>query len=272
MKNNRIIIVCLLISFSLLLFACGSEKKSKMEERSNNVPVSLLDLGLTTDKMINMLEELYQKEIKKESNKSKTKNTESKKTEKKSKDDKSSEENNKKLKELESSWNKINEKIKVLHSIWNKYQVEVDLNQDQSNSIEEKLNNLTEKSKDKNIITSLLELNQLNLDLAKLYNNYDKKVEGMIKEVNGYTREIMYLSFLNNNYQARQLSDLAALNDLLSKLKIKFSKDKKKEEKIKEISKAREGLKTAVENNYKEVIKVKAELIISRSKELLDMK
>jgi|GEM_PF-6815161 len=286
MKIRKVLLLLMISLVFIQLAGCsGKEEENKQSKSSgNHPPNSLTDISMSVEKIITKLEEGYEKvqEEKKskdkesKSNQDNSQNKSSKKDE--SKVNQGSSNNERKMKDLEKtlteSWEKVNQEIKSLHQNWNSYESKELIDKQKINSIEGELNDLTEISNNEKLLATLLQINQFNLQIAELYSNYDAKIKTLLKKVEAYTRDIMYLNFLadtkNNNF--KQLEDINKVKEILPQIELKFEKDQKMKSKVKELIKAVEDLEQAVKEQSKEVIKVKGELILQKVKELDEAK
>ncbi|PRX31814.1 hypothetical protein BX659_105145 [Orenia metallireducens] len=286
MKIRRVLLFLIISLVFIQLVGCSGKQEENKESKGNqsSPPNSLTDINMSVEKIITKLEEGYEKvqEEKKskdkesKSNQDNSQNKSSKKDESKANQDSSN--NEKKMKDLEKtlteSWEKVNKEIKSLHQNWNSYESEELIDKQKINSIEGELNDLTEISNDEKLLATLLKINQFNLEIAELYSNYNAKIKTLLKKVEAYTRDIMYLSFLTDteNNIDKQIEDIDKIKELLPQIELKFEKDQKMKSKVKELNKAVEDLEQAVKEQKKEVIKVKGELILQKLKELDEAK
>jgi hypothetical protein len=278
MKVKRVLL-CLIISLVLIqLVGCSGKQEEKQESKVNEnyPPNSLIDISMSVEKIITKLEKDYEKvqEEKKKAENEENKSSENDKSTKKQE----SNNNEKKMKKLEDtltkSWKKVNEEVKSLHQSWNSYESKEMIDKQKINSIEKELNDLTEISNDEKLLATLLKINQFNLEIADLYSNYNSKIKTLLKKVEAYTRDIMYLSFLIDTKEntSKQVEDIDKIKEILPQIEFNFENDKKMKNKVKELNKAVEDLEQAVKKQIKEVIKVKGELILKKIKELEESK
>ncbi|OCL28482.1 hypothetical protein U472_00930 [Orenia metallireducens] len=275
MKVKRVLL-CLIISLVLIqLVGCSGKQEEKQESKVNEnyPPNSLIDISMSVEKIITKLEKDYEK-VQEEKKKAENKSSENDKSTKKQE----SNNNEKKMKKLEDaltkSWKKVNEEVKSLHQSWNSYESKEMIDKQKINSIEKELNDLTEISNDEKLLATLLKINQFNLEIADLYSNYNSKIKTLLKKVEAYTRDIMYLSFLIDTKEntSKQVEDIDKIKEILPQIEFNFENDKKMKNKVKELNKAVEDLEQAVKKQIKEVIKVKGELILKKVKELEESK
>ncbi|WP_027339644.1 hypothetical protein [Halonatronum saccharophilum] len=176
------------------------------------------------------------------------------------------EEKEKRLVEFEKNiWEEVQECLEDIHYNWNKYESHEEVDKEKVDAIEDRLNNLSEVFEDKEILSIMIRLNELNLKVTELYHKYDEEVQGDLKKITLYTRRIIYLSVQGEKVEEID-EDLNEIKDLLSKLEGEFEGEE--EDRFDELRNAIYDLESAIEDSSEESIKIKGELIMDLVEEI----
>jgi len=233
----------------IIIFGCTQD--SEQTKENNKIPTALLDAELTGERLINDLETIYALKLKDQ-----TKNN----TEKKNKGEQGKEEQDKgkTADPSQKIWQDVEDKIEKLHHNWNKYESKSSLTEQNLQLVEQKLNQLTEAAYQKKLLLSLLNINQFNLQLAKIHDIYDT-TKSQIKKSKGYVRSIIYLAWL----KAEEEEMLVNLDDLEATM-VSLQEKKGGKQIINELRTAVSDLKRAVQNSNQQVIEIKGQLILDK--------
>lgn len=258
----------ILIGFIMLILlamvGCGQQKSESQSEKSK-VPVSFTNVEVTVENMIEDLEDFYlqqkkRQEAKKQQQEATNQNSQQEEKEEGKKEDKEQEEKQK-------NWDNIQQTIKRIHKKWNRYEGESSVAKEKLNESEQNLIGLTEAAQEKKLLSSLWQTNQFALQLAELYSEYDTKKE-VKKKIIAYARKVIYGSWLGIE-QEQRLATSDKLKEFIADLKGQV-KGTKKEKKIQELEEAVIDLKVAVQEEAREAIKIKGNLIVNKVKNLGD--
>ncbi|GAB6137179.1 hypothetical protein [Halanaerobaculum tunisiense] len=264
MQLKKKILIGFIMLILLAMVGCGQQKSESQSEKSK-VPVSFTNVEVTVENMIEDLEDFYlqqkkRQEAKKQQQEATNQNSQQEEKEEGKKEDKEQEEKQK-------NWDNIQQTIKRIHKKWNRYEGESSVAKEKLNESEQNLIGLTEAAQEKKLLSSLWQTNQFALQLAELYSEYDTKKE-VKKKIIAYARKVIYGSWLGIE-QEQRLATSDKLKEFIADLKGQV-KGTKKEKKIQELEEAVIDLKVAVQEEAREAIKIKGNLIVNKVKNLGD--
>ncbi|MGM0471404.1 MAG: hypothetical protein ACQEQI_03875 [Bacillota bacterium] len=270
MLQRRGLIICVLV---VMVFTISCSNKEQPKAPQNSLPTSLQELNQEANSLISDLEERVKKETEEKINaKEEQSNGEQNKEENKKQEDEESKQKSKsqtedkkkdKQKEKKKFYKEVESAVRKLHQNWNKYESEEEPAAKVNQQVESNLNWVTEAAGKKELASTLLAVNDLNLALVDLYTQHDQKLKSAVVKAEGYTRQIVYSVLLNQNKDQQSKS----IKQLSTALKL-ITKESKSKQKVKQLTTAIQDLSKAVQAKQQEVIKVKGNLIISQLQKL----
>lgn len=261
MNYKQKLIIVLISLLCLQLVGCSQQSKDS-QQQSNQLPVSLLNVEVTVERVIDDLESFYLNQ--KEKQKQQSAKQQEKKSNSKSKPEDSKQTAKTQTEVNIEQWKQIEQQIKKLHQNWNKYESKSSVQKQSLHLIEEPLYKLTEVANQQRLLQALARANQFSLNLANLQQEYKPKL-GIVKKIIGRTRRVIYLSRAEA-ITRKKLAEVEKIEELVTKLAVKQVDDSN----LQELQEAVQDLKIAVNKEAREVIEVKGELILTKVRKIKD--
>ncbi|MBS4534515.1 hypothetical protein GOQ29_02680 [Clostridium sp. D2Q-14] len=190
-------------------------------------------------------------------------------TEEKSYEEKKKEENIKKQEEIEKMWMKLELIVSGVHTSWNNYKIsamEGGVNTKSLEATDKALNNLTINVGNKEIMTSLKEINKLIFSLANFFDIYKGHIDGDLNRLY-YTASEVYIQSLEESWDKAQ-KVASEYEEYFSMLRQKIDLEKKDEKYLNKLEVSMKDLIDSLQYQDPNLVKIKREVVLQNIEKL----